>query len=87
MVEMENKGKIVNYDLSFITQDITDVSEKEKMKLVVIILNRPVEYENIKHILKNTDMIICADGGANQYYNVLTKQKDEIKLGNVNEKE
>lgn len=76
--EYENIGK-VNFDLSFLNDSVN--KENNKMKLVLIILNRPLEIQRISHLAKKADMIICADGGANHYYLALTQIQKEIDSG------
>lgn len=62
MVEVKQR---TTYELSLFNPN----SQKDNShKVVIIILNRPLIKEKIVNLSKKADLIICADGGANRYY-------------------
>lgn len=69
MVE-EVKPKII-YDLSILDPEYID---KHNHKVILIVLNRPIQKEKISFLSKKADLIICADGGANRYYEALGEE-------------
>lgn len=59
------------YDLSIFDSQCSD---KHNHKIIVIVLNRPLIKEKIQAISKKADLIICADGGANRFYEAVGEE-------------
>ena len=58
---MIDKETIINFPF-------LDIKKKSESFNIMIILNRPIIFEQYKHLRKNCDFVICADGAANRLY-------------------
>jgi thiamine pyrophosphokinase len=68
--------KLINN--KFLETDFDKKNDKNANLFVTIILNRPQNLETLIKLNKITDILICADGGANRLYELETTRESLI---------